>query len=355
NLRLYDAGANTLRGTFPRRGPVLDCCFHDDSSGFAGSADQSVVRYDFNVGREDVLGHHQGAVKCVEYSHATGQLITGGWDRTVRCWDPRAPSSHLRLTVTAEQPERCYSMSLAAHRLVVAMAGRHVSIYDLRNMSQPEQRRESSLKFQTRCVRCYPTGTGYALASVEGRVAMEFFDPSETAQAKKYAFKCHRRSEGGRDTVFPVNAIAFHPIYGTFATGGCDGVVNIWDGNNKKRLYQYAKYPTSIAALSFSRDGRLLAVAASYTFEMGDIPASPPLPSRVPPLFSRVPPLFSRVPPLFSRVPPLFSRVPPLFSRVPALPSREFPRCPLECPSAGRGLRDGRQPVSAALPFRVSP
>ncbi|CAI5978984.1 unnamed protein product [Closterium sp. NIES-64] len=272
NLRLYDAGANTLRGTFPRRGPVLDCCFHDDSSGFAGSADQSVVRYDFNVGREDVLGHHQGAVKCVEYSHATGQLITGGWDRTVRCWDPRAPSSHLRLTVTAEQPERCYSMSLAAHRLVVAMAGRHVSIYDLRNMSQPEQRRESSLKFQTRCVRCYPTGTGYALASVEGRVAMEFFDPSETAQAKKYAFKCHRRAEGGRDTVFPVNAIAFHPIYGTFATGGCDGVVNIWDGNNKKRLYQYAKYPTSIAALSFSRDGRLLAVAASYTFEMGDIP-----------------------------------------------------------------------------------
>ncbi|CAI5503160.1 unnamed protein product [Closterium sp. Naga37s-1] len=232
----------------------------------------SVVRYDFNVGREDVLGHHQGAVKCVEYSHATGQLITGGWDRTVRCWDPRAPASHLRLTVTAEQPERCYSMSLAAHRLVVAMAGRHVSIYDLRNMSQPEQRRESSLKFQTRCVRCYPTGTGYALASVEGRVAMEFFDPSETAQTKKYAFKCHRRSEGGRDTVFPVNAIAFHPIYGTFATGGCDGVVNIWDGNNKKRLYQYAKYPTSIAALSFSRDGRLLAVAASYTFEMGDIP-----------------------------------------------------------------------------------
>jgi hypothetical protein len=32
---------------------------------------------------------------------------------------------------------------------------------------------------------------------------------------------------------------------------------------------QYSKYPTSIAALSFSRDGRLLAVASSYTFEEG--------------------------------------------------------------------------------------
>lgn len=91
----------------------------------------------------------------------------------------------------------------------------------------------------------------------------------------RYAFKCHRKSEAGRDIVYPVNAIAFHPIYGTFATGGCDGFVNIWDGNNKKRLFQYSKYPTSIAALSFSRDGRLLAVASSYTYEEGEKPHEP--------------------------------------------------------------------------------
>ena len=37
---------------------------------------------------------------------------------------------------------------------------------------------------------------------------------------------------------------------------------------NKKRLYQTAvPYPTSIAALAFSPDGGMLAVAASYTFE----------------------------------------------------------------------------------------
>ncbi|KAH1140111.1 hypothetical protein GLYMA_10G257700v4 [Glycine max] len=88
--------------------------------------------------------------------------------------------------------------------------------------------------------------SGYALSSVEGRVVMEFFDLSEASQAKIYAFKCHRKSEAGRDIVYPVNAIAFHPIYGTFATGVCDGCVN------------YSEYPTSIAALSFSRDGRLL-------------------------------------------------------------------------------------------------
>lgn len=30
-------------------------------------------------------------------------------------------------------------------------------------------------------------GSGYALSSVEGRVAMEFFDTSDSGQAKKYA------------------------------------------------------------------------------------------------------------------------------------------------------------------------
>ena len=40
-------------------------------------------------------------------------------------------------------------------------------------------------------------------------------------EAKKYAFKCHRVD----NVVYPVNAITFHPGFGTFATGGCDGVV----------------------------------------------------------------------------------------------------------------------------------
>lgn len=222
------------------------------------------------------MGRHEAPVRCVEYSYAAGQVITGSWDKTLKCWDPRGASGPDRTLVGSyTQPERVYSLSLVGHRLVVATAGRHVNVYDLRNMSQPEQRRESSLKYQTRCVRCYPNGTGFALSSVEGRVAMEFFDLSEAGQSKKYAFKCHRKSEAGKDTVYPVNAIAFHPIYGTFATGGCDGYVNVWDGNNKKRLYQYSKYPASIAALSFSRDGRLLAAASSYTFEEGDIPHEP--------------------------------------------------------------------------------
>jgi hypothetical protein len=42
-------------------------------------------------------------------------------------------------------------------------------LFRLHDFAVPEQRRESSLKYMTRCVAAYPDGTGYALASVEGR------------------------------------------------------------------------------------------------------------------------------------------------------------------------------------------
>ena len=102
------------------------------------------------------------------------------------------------------------------------------------------------------------------LASIEGRVAVDYFDPD--MQGGKFVFKCHRV----QSTVFPVNAIAFHPGYGTFATGGCDGYVSLWDGRNKKLLAQLPSFPTSVSSLSFNHDGSLLAVAASYTFEEGE-------------------------------------------------------------------------------------
>lgn len=57
---------------------------------------------------------------------------------------------------------------------------------------------------------------------------------------------------------------------GTFATGGDDGLVSIWDGENRKRIRQLPPYPTSISDVAFSRGGDLLAVASSYTFSEGE-------------------------------------------------------------------------------------
>lgn len=138
-------------------------------------------------------------------------------------------------------------------------------------LTEPWQRRESALKFMARAVACMPNDAGYASSSIEGRVAVEWFDPSASSQARKYAFKCHRQaSPEGIDVVYPVNALAFHPSHGTFASGGGDGFVALWDGVGKRRIRQYQKYMASVAALSFSSDGRFLAVGISPGFEDGE-------------------------------------------------------------------------------------
>ena len=61
-------------------------------------------------------------------------------------------------------------MALCGDKLIVGTAGRKVLVWDLRNMGYVQQRRESSLKYQTRCICCFPNKQGYVLSSIEGTI-----------------------------------------------------------------------------------------------------------------------------------------------------------------------------------------
>jgi cell cycle arrest protein BUB3 len=108
-----------------------------------------------------------------------------------------------------------------------------------------------------------------------GRVAVEYVDSDPDMQRKKYAFKCHRNKEAGMEMIYPVNSLVVHPVFGTMASGGSDGVVNIWDVDKKKRMSQFRKQATTISSLDFSKDGKLLAMGVSYLFEREDMPNKP--------------------------------------------------------------------------------
>ena len=108
-------------------------------------------------------------------ARAFGLLFSGSWDGTVGAWDPRNPTPHV---ASLPMPAKVFTMSMTDTRLVVGTAERHVLIYDVRKLSEPEQRRQSKLMHQTRCIRTFPTFNGYALTSIEGRVAIEYFEKS---------------------------------------------------------------------------------------------------------------------------------------------------------------------------------
>ncbi|KAJ8025970.1 Mitotic checkpoint protein BUB3 [Holothuria leucospilota] len=264
-VRLYDVQANTMRAKYKHDRAVLDCCFHDQTHVFSGGLDNTLKMYDINKNAEETVGKHDHAIRCVEFCPDVNVLVTGSWDQTVKLWDARI--SHCAGSFS--QPDKVYTLALCGDRLVVGTANRKVLVWDLRNMGYVQQRRESSLKYQTRCIRCFPNKQGYVLSSIEGRVAVEYLDPSPEVQKKKYAFKCHRLKVNGEENIYPVLSIAFHNVHNTFATGGSDGYVNIWDGFNKKRLCQFHRYPSSISSLAFSNDGSTLAIASSYMYEQG--------------------------------------------------------------------------------------
>lgn len=268
NVSLYDITNNNLRLKYAHSDPVLDCCFQDAVHSFSGGLDCTLKMFDFNTQTETVIGMHDQPIRAVEYSDEVNCILTGSWDTSVKMWDPRSS----RCIGNYTQPDKVFTMSLCGEKFVVGTAGRKVCIWDLRNMGYILQRRESSLKFQTRCIKCFPNKQGYVLSSIEGRAAVEYLDTGPEMQKMKYAFKCHRIKEDGIEKIYPVNAISFHQDYNTFATGGSDGYVNIWDGFNKKRLCQFHRYDTGITSLSFSYDGNVLAIACSYNYELENHP-----------------------------------------------------------------------------------
>uniref|UniRef100_A0A1I7WYT5 Phosphate transporter n=1 Tax=Heterorhabditis bacteriophora TaxID=37862 RepID=A0A1I7WYT5_HETBA len=75
--------------------------------------------------------------------------------------------------------DRVYAMDVLGDKIIVGTRDRKIQLFDMRNLGTAEQTRDSPLK-------------------------ASLFE------------------EEGAENIYPVNALAFHPIHGTFATGGSD-------------------------------------------------------------------------------------------------------------------------------------
>ncbi|GJQ14592.1 hypothetical protein GpartN1_g6383.t1 [Galdieria partita] len=281
SLSVYDSVNGTLRIEFGKANenpPLLDCTWIDESHVAAGNSLGQVLLYSMQSTlptEGQLVGQHAAGVRCVAYSETITSVVTAGWDSSIQGWDIRDNSS--RSKFSASLSGKAFALSLYQNTCIVGSSKRKLEFWDIRKMHQPWNIQESPIRQQIRSIACSPDATRFAIGSTEGRVAIQPFPlestESEAHSPASFSFKCHRQSAAapdGADLVFPVNVICFHPVYGTFATGGGDGVVNIWDGDSKKRICQLRSFPSSISSLSFSSDGSQLAIASSYTFEEGE-------------------------------------------------------------------------------------
>lgn len=152
---------------------------------------------------------------------------------------------------------------------VVGTANRHVIVYSLENTPTEFKQQESPLKYQHRCVAIFndvkkKTPAGYAIGSIEGRVAIQYLNPQNPKD--NFTFKCHRVNQppGNVQDIYAVNDIAFHPVHGTLATVGSDGTFSFWDKDARTKLKSSETIDQPITKSAFSAGGQIFAYAVGY-------------------------------------------------------------------------------------------
>ncbi|PWA44840.1 transducin/WD40 repeat-like superfamily protein [Artemisia annua] len=269
NLRLYNVDKSKLVFEASGEAALLDCCFQGESVAFTAGSDCSITRYDLHSGISDNFGNHDDLATCVEYSDQTGLVITGGWDKKIKCWDSRSMKTLSGANTVSVGVE---SMSLCGFIAMVAV-GTSVNMYDLRKFNSSFY--SKCVDIQIRCVRPY-LDQGFAAGSVEGRVALKYFNPSNPDN-DGFAFRCLPKAKEKRHDLAAVNDIVFSPSnYGVFVTGTNDGYVTIWNAQSKRRVFEMPKLDNSIASLSYNREGQFLAIASSYTYQEANELEIPP-------------------------------------------------------------------------------
>lgn len=250
--------------------------------GSGGSAAQQVAAHDAPI----------RAARFVDVPNSnSAMLVTGSWDKTIKYWDLRTSAPAASITCQ----ERVYAMDVKDKLLVIATADRYVNVVNLDDPGKFFKTMQSPLKHQTRAVSCFKDANGFMIGSIEGRCAFQYINEKDskyvpTPEYEKHvnplslnmSFKCHRDPVVNNTiTIWTINAISTHPVFGTFSTAGSDGTYHFWDKDARCRLKGYPAVGGSISASAFNSDGTIFSYAVSYDWHKGYATNNPQYPNKI--------------------------------------------------------------------------
>eukprot|EP01135_Chromosphaera_perkinsii_P002172 Nk52_evm7s218 gene=Nk52_evmTU7s218 len=255
------SGMTQPKGSITHDMPPLASCWHSDGTKvFSAGCDKQAKMLDLNTQQTTTVAMHDAPIKTTHWLKNEQILMTCSWDKTVKYWDTRSQQP----AITMQLRDKAYASDVVYPLAVIACADRNNMVYDLRTPNREYKVIQSHLKYQTRCLACFPDQSGFAIGSIEGRVAIQHIDDKQ-AESKNFSFKCHRDD----NDIYAVNSIAFHPVYHTFSTAGSDGTLNFWDKDSKQRLKNFSKMGRPISCSAFNSDGSIFAYALSYDWSKG--------------------------------------------------------------------------------------
>ena len=183
-------GTSVPKAAISHDGPVLCCAWSNDGARvFTGSCDKTAKVWDLATSQATQVAGHDQPIKSIHWVQEMSCVVTASWDKTVKYWDGKTSTPRAVLQL----PERAYCMDIRYPLMVIATADRKIVVVNLTNPQTIYSTTTSPLKYQSRCVACFPDQQGYCLGSIEGRVAVHHVHDRDTS--KNFAFKCHRDNQ----------------------------------------------------------------------------------------------------------------------------------------------------------------
>lgn len=259
-LSIYDYGDKKIRlNTVVRhRFALLSCvaCGGFDRRIYCGDVQGDILLANLDSGEFETVRGSEAALGVTSLCCHHNNVIFGSWDGLLQVLNCETK----QIVFRQQLPDKILSMDSNGERLIVATTGNKVFWWPLpfKDSSQPGNEVESGLKFQTRRIKLTPQGDGYVSSSLDGRVAVEYFQD----ESRKFAFRCHRMNLADTSFVFPVNALAFVPNSTVLYTGGSDGCVLCWNLTTRKKVEQLPKFNEN-SVVQLACDDKILCVATS--------------------------------------------------------------------------------------------
>lgn len=238
--------------------PVVPCCLAPSSQGcLVGCSDGSVRLLDLeNFRADEILFQGSGPVNFLRYMNRDGTVLA-----------TTVPGEIMVAPLGGEATRyhtsgKIFAADATDDVVVIAMAGGRVQVYHAFDLNRPRDTTELATVHQIECIKCMPDSRGYAFATIDGRVLLEYFGNATAS----FTFKCHRQvnKTTAVDDVFQVHALTFSDSE-TLFTGGGDGTVCVWNCSKRKRIRMYPLFTSQGTIVSVAKVaiGAVVAVAVS--------------------------------------------------------------------------------------------
>ncbi|CCK68762.1 Bub3p KNAG_0B03210 [Huiozyma naganishii CBS 8797] len=272
SLSIYEYGNETepvrLLQRIRHQYPLLSCCIihiNNTTQFFVGTVQGEVLRALCEEDRFVSIEENPaqlGIIRMLPWR--SNCIIAGSWDGTILVLE----CSEFSATITAKKKleGKILSMDCNSNYLILVLTGNKIEWCDLplnRDGMGLLKRVDSPLKYQVRDIKLTPNSDGYVVSSIDGRVAVEYFEDS----AKQFAFRCHRMNLTDVQFVFPVDTLGFEPNSDILYTGGSDGCISGWNLTTKRKIKQFAKFDENSVVKIAVNEGYICVATSDDSFK----------------------------------------------------------------------------------------